>query len=468
MLGIQVTTPVDGLINILLYSSLGMAISLQRPLARSLIYCVFIAAPLLVLWSTHSNFPKFSPIDEGAHYDYVERIYSDGVPIMGELMLPSSLNDIACYGVGLDGLVLPACNSVAVTAQNFPGGALQYEAQQPPLYYLYVATIAPVLEFLGLGSLGSMRLSGVFLLILSNFLILLSARAIRVPMFLIAPVLLAVNFSPVVAYHQTVVSNDAAILPIASLITYLILRTQAGSRDSIYWWIGLGLVGGFTKGTVLILCGIALLFSLSWSFTKVKSTSFSVLRQSVFGDLLVQRTFALLISAFFASGFWAVFVSRTTQVPLDTLAPFEVLRGGKVTIQLIMNQALVGLRPLTQSFAPFNGVDRDLISVVNFFVDFSLLFACAAGIFLVSRTWWSVTGPLILLGQYLGTIALGISFWLTYNINPGLSSRYGLSVVPLMVLVLCAGIQRKYTKIGVSMASAAIAGIYAVNILTSA
>jgi hypothetical protein len=287
-------------------------------------------------------------------------------------------------------------------------------------------------------------------------------------MFLIAPVLLAVNFSPVVAYHQTVVSNDAAILPIASLITYLILRTQAGSRDSICWWIGLGLVGGFTKGTVLILCGIALLFSLSWSFTKVKSTSFRVLRQSVFGDLLVQRTFALLISAIFASGFWAVFVSRTTQVPLDTLATFEVLRGGKVTIQLIMNQALVGLRPLTQSFAPFNGVDRDLIAVVNFFVDFSLLFACAAGVFLVTRTWWSVTGPLILLGQYLGTFALGISFWLTYNINPGLSSRYGLSVVPLMVLVLCAGIQRKYTKIGLSMASAAIAGIYAVNILTSA
>lgn len=443
-------------------------INLRRPLAKFLVFLIVIGAPLLVLWGTHSSFPEFSPIDEGAHYDYVDRIYSDGVPIMGELMLPSSLNKIACYGVDLEGLVLPDCDSVEVIPQNFPGGALQYEAQQPPLYYLYVATVAPVLELFGLGSLGSMRLCGAFLLILSNFLILGSARAIRVPMTLIVPVLLVVNFSPVVAYHQTVVSNDAAILPIASLITYLILRSLTGSKDSIYWWIALGLVGGFTKGTVLILCGIALLFSIFWSVAKVKTTTMNTLRNIVLTDSLVQRTFALLLSAFVASGFWAIFVSATTEVPLDTLAPFDGLRGGEVTIQMIMNQALVGLRPLTQSFAPFNGVDGDLISVVNFFVDFSLLAACAAGIFLVSRTWWSVTGPLILIGQYLGTFALGISFFLTYNINPGLSSRYGLSVVPLMILVLCSGIQQKHTRIGLSIASVVVAGIYALNVLASA
>jgi hypothetical protein len=37
-----------------------------------------------------------------------------------------------------------------------------------------------------------------------------------------------------------------------------------------------------------------------------------------------------------------------------------------------------------------------------------------------------------------------------------------------MIFVLCAGIQRKHTRIGLSMASVVIAGIYALNVLASA
>ena len=103
---------------------------------------VCVIAPLVLVASIVQRYTVFSPIDEAAHFDYVQRLPGSGIPVMGDTMLQSSLEIIACRGSDLPGLVLPKCGTNEVKPEAFPGQGLQYEAQQPPLYYLTAAPLA--------------------------------------------------------------------------------------------------------------------------------------------------------------------------------------------------------------------------------------------------------------------------------------------------------------------------------------
>jgi len=48
----------------------------------------------------------------------------------------------------------------------------------------------------------------------------------------------------------------------------------------------------------------------------------------------------------------------------------------------------------------------------------------------------------VLLGLFIGGIAMGVGFWTIYHFAPTMEPRYALSMVPILVLILCAGIQR--------------------------
>jgi hypothetical protein len=57
---------------------------------------------------------------------------------------------------------------------------------------------------------------------------------------------------------------------------------------------------------------------------------------------------------------------------------------------------------------------------------------------------------LISLGTLLaGGFAFGIGLRQTYSIDPGLSGRYGLAMVPLLVLVLVASVRGRWAERGV-------------------
>jgi len=118
-----------------------------------------VALPVILVFNTINDNPKFSPIDELAHFDYAERIYSDGVPAMGDMILNSSAKVASCYGLGLSDFYLPACGS-EVTASDLPGYGYQYEAEHPPFYYLLVKPLAALLGTLGIGQLGAFRIPG--------------------------------------------------------------------------------------------------------------------------------------------------------------------------------------------------------------------------------------------------------------------------------------------------------------------
>ena len=45
---------------------------------------------------------------------------------------------------------------------------------------------------------------------------------------------------------------------------------------------------------------------------------------------------------------------------------------------------------------------------------------------------------------YIGGVLLGLGLWWTYNVDPGLVGRYGLSVAPLLALSLVAAVRGKW------------------------
>ena len=149
----------------------------KSALLVALFTCVIVPASLVGI-HIHEN-PKLSPIDEGAHLDYVTRIEHGGMPRLGQRLQPSTLRVTACAGFVLK-VKLPPGGVRTLTPQEFPGGGYQYEAQQPPTYY--AVTIPFRLFFfnvLGVSDPDATRLVGVLWLVGGLLLLWAAARLVR-------------------------------------------------------------------------------------------------------------------------------------------------------------------------------------------------------------------------------------------------------------------------------------------------
>ena len=82
--------------------SFGSLTSFLKKWWLPLLFCVVL--PTAVVGNVIQRHSQFSPIDEGAHFDYVERLYSHGIPVLGDRMLTSSLREMACRGTALEGI----------------------------------------------------------------------------------------------------------------------------------------------------------------------------------------------------------------------------------------------------------------------------------------------------------------------------------------------------------------------------
>ncbi|MDP4930148.1 MAG: hypothetical protein NWQ79_04145, partial [Ilumatobacteraceae bacterium] len=153
--------------------------------------------PTAVVGNVIQRHSQFSPIDEGAHFDYVERLYSHGIPVMGDRMLTSSLREMACRGTALEGIVTPPCDAKKFPYDQWPGGAYQYQSQQPPLYYAVTAPVAKAIDLaIGRGVLGSIRLVSLFWLIGGLLLMWKTAVLLGISRLTTAAGLMLVGLAP--------------------------------------------------------------------------------------------------------------------------------------------------------------------------------------------------------------------------------------------------------------------------------
>src|SRR5262245_40762048 len=175
-----------------------------------LIVCVVVPAFLLQRFVAHN--PQLSPIDEAQHLDYVVRVSDLHIPRTGDRLSQHTARIMSCKGVQLDGLVLPKCTNKPYDVTVFPSAGYQYEAQQPPAYYVATALARPVMtKVLGIDDYAdAARAVGFFYWSLALLLLWAAMRVFRIDPWCALAVLLLLACAPDVITYTSIVTNDAA------------------------------------------------------------------------------------------------------------------------------------------------------------------------------------------------------------------------------------------------------------------
>jgi hypothetical protein len=145
---------------------------------------------------------------------------------------------------------------------------------------------------------------------------------------------------------------------------------------------------------------------------------------------------------------WVVVSQKLSLVNPRTFAVFDILRTHPVSLALIAGEALGLLAPATGSYDPFrlhqSVQSANLAIIAATLLMYLLVAGGLAGLFVRRRQWFHWMGLVTVPLLYVGGVALGISIWRTYNTDPGLSGRYGMSLAPLLALSLCAACRGKW------------------------
>lgn len=437
---------------------------------------VCVLAPLsLVAVHIHEN-PMFSPQDEAAHYDYVNRIAAGELPRLGDRLELSTMEAISCRGIAYPGIQLPPCGDSHVRADQYPGGGYQYEAQEPPTYYAITAAVRWLPEHvLGLGEVTATRSVGALWLITGLILSWIAGRLMGIEPRLLAVGVLLLASAPVTLYEASIVSNGAASVACGGLIAAVgayVWRTHMRRG-----WILLSIAACFVTAVQLtdsfpaavlavLFIGLAYAKGLERAELSVVVTSGSARRSWI----PKRREYAIWALALVggigvaAVGWQLAFHALSTINPRE-LPTFAFLRKGPLGLSLVAEEALNLLTPLTQGFtsfrssaslaAPISFASGNLQVIFGTLLGFLLIAAAAAGAFVNRRRWDHWVGLLTLGVLYAGGIAVGVGFWRTYGANPGLIGRYGLSMGPFLAVVLVAALRGRWAKYCVAVFSVA-------------
>jgi hypothetical protein len=416
----------------------------------ALFVCV-LAPTALVALQIHEN-PKFSPIDEAAHWDYVKRVAGGSIPRIGQQLKPSTLREIVCRGTDLDGLVLPSCSSRHLSSRSFPGDGAQYEAQQPPTYY---AVTVPLRWFgkdvLGMADVTATRAAGILWLTVGLLLLWSAARIVELDVPVIGAGILLLATAPVVIYHTAVISNDVPSILGGSLVA--LLGALAWKRPGRWTVPVLGLAGFVLvsiKTTELFPVTVVAALFLLRAGAEVGPWN----RQNWFGNLkpVARRWWrdggALLLAGLSAAAIW-IFVNRgLALIDPKQLGTLGALRTHPTTPALILRETILLLGPTTDSFVSTGTLGSNLQVVLADLLRFLLIAGALAGLFVSPRRWSHWLGLLIIPVLLAGGLMFGLGLRINYNIDPSLSARYALPAAPLLILTLIAVVRGRWVVRG--------------------
>jgi hypothetical protein len=419
----------------------------KSALLIALFTCVIVPASLVGI-HIHEN-PKLSPIDEGAHLDYVTRIEHGSIPRLGQRLQPSTLRVTACAGFVLVAK-LPSCDARKLTPQEFPGGGYQYEAQQPPTYY---AVTVPFRLFffdvLGISDPDATRLGGILWLVGGLLLLWAGARLLRLKPSVIGAAVLLIGSAPVVVYETAIVTNDAASIMAAGLVLFFaaLAWRKPGRWTAPTLLVVAAVVASFKTTDVLPVAVAAVVLGIvAWMDRRPEMAPAQTL--GGFVRTWLPTGGALLIGGAGSAVAWVVVSQKLSLVNPRTFAVFDILRTHRVTVAVIAREALTLLSPATGSYDPFRvhqSLQSDNLQVITATLLMYLLVAGGlAGLFVRRRQWFHWLGMATVPVLYIGGVALGISVWRTYNADPSLSGRYGMSLAPFLALALCAACTGKW------------------------
>jgi hypothetical protein len=423
--------------------------------AIALFVCV-VAPSTLVALEIDAN-PEFSPIDESAHFDYVERVSQGELPRLGEHLTRDTLRELACRRTALTAFRLPPCDSPVLPYEAF-SATWQYEVQQPPTYYAATAAMRWVVQnVFGVDNrLNATRIPSIVWLVVGLLLLWAAGRLMSIDPLPLGAGLLLLGSAPLVVYHTGTVTNDVTAIPAAGLVALAVALFHRGRlRHATLALFAAAFVAAALKATnAFPAVALSALLAVG-TVVEHRSEGWRVPLGS-----WMRSGGALVVGALLPIAIWTVVHRSRSLIDLTEEPTFEVLRGTPRTLGLVVHEATEMFRPLTGlagGFVPLSpgtlgtNVQAPFYAVLSFL----LIGGGLAGLFAAPRRWNHVLGLIAVASLYFGGLAFGISVMLTYDTDPGLSGRYALSLAPLLILVLAASLVGRFAQRALALFAAA-------------
>jgi hypothetical protein len=406
---------------------------------------VCVAAPvILVGLQIHAN-KELSPVDEGAHLDYVDRVADGEIPRQGQRLRHSTLRTIACRRVAIAGFKTPPCRQAVLRHAEFPGGGYQYEAQQPPTYYAITVPLRWVMQNVVRirDHVDATRAASAIWLTVGLLLLWCAGRLMDVsPAALGAGLLLLVTAGPIIFYHATV-SNDATAITSAGVITFAAATAHRHRRSAMpIWLFAAGFFAAACKSTnVLPAAAISALFAVAAVRGRGSGEPWTAAARRWMGE-----GGALLAGGVCATVAWVLTHRALSLIDLKEEPTFATARRLPHGFDVIVREAVNLLHPASEDLAVAlaapSTLNRPVQEALGGVLSYLLMGGALAGLFVSRRRWSHVLGLIAVPTLYLGGVALGVAIVRTYRMPPGLGGRYGMSMAPLLALVLAASLDR--------------------------
>ena len=365
--------------------------------------------------------PAYSKLDEPAHADYLRRIEQGEVPRVGDKMLEESVADVQCRTV--QGRVNAPCGLPSYEPEILGANGYQYEAQQPPLYYVVtaglrqLARIGPADDFVT-----TARLTGVAWLSAGLLAFWAACRRLGCGWWPTAIVTSLLTLGPGVLYQSATINNDAAgiLTGAAALLMFAVVRERDGWPQVASWCAAAGLLV-LVKPTGVVSVAAA---SGALVLDALVERRLDVRRAVAFG-----LPTAVGLVTYLA---WGVVRTRRSTVDYDVV--LDALLSFKQVDRFPLDDIASSV---TRLFGAYTGggtpVSPPFATGPAMLVVYLLVGAGAAALWL--RRGGAAAhraGVVGLLAMVVGGPAFTLLFYLDYSVEGGPSARYGLSLLPLL------------------------------------
>lgn len=386
------------------------------------------------------NSPRLSAFDEATHIDYSLRASRFELTHTGQEFDDYTLQSWSCRGQA--GIQLPPCG-IDSPNRAYPAGATQYNAFHPPLYYFVTGLSARVISGVtGIDFVLAGRALGAVWLWSGMFALYCALRYWRVERGYAFAAALALPLVPMILHASSTVTNDAAAVLCGAAALYVLGRVVVHDRTG--WLVPsvVTLLAAATKvmnalplavvGVVFLLMAIGRFRSSGWQaalpLVKAGMAMIGVIAVVHFGWTTMQNARAVPN--------WVNPVGNVNAKPIEGL-PFDEWAPAITSGPSLINRYYLDPQ-VSNSFV------LAWATALNTLVTAAPLVAMA--VFKRNSIRW-IAGGTALLGVFSYPIVVQLMAALNgYKYFPLVASRYGMSVVPLLIAAAAMVLAHKNLK----------------------
>ena len=431
---------------------------------RTLLLLVAVYGSSLLAVGLHVRaYPKFSPLDELQHFDYMVKASRGDVVRKGERVGQTAMREEACRGLDAS-FRPPPCDTARFDPDDFQEHGYNTADSQAPLYYGATGLVARLIVATGLTDslLTGGRLAGGLWLGTGLLVLLALLHELRVGRFQRFVAVMLVLAAPVVLHASATVNPDGSLLVGGGLVLLAVLRWERGALS--WWWAGPIAFVAYVLDPATALA----------VFLGVVYVGVRVVQRRTRGEGAPRPPSELvrLVGALGTAVVLAFVVGTVVRKSIaldvgDVVLPRDVARRPTtLSLGLLARQVPVLVTPLDKPFMP--AFLRTEFAVVFVTVTGWLALAASLGGALFGRVGSRITA----LAVATTTVMLaGGPLWVLYRLPADkffpIQARYGLSFVPALVALVAASLDKRPALVAVGGYAALVLG-YTLTLLVRA